>query len=195
MLCLLHGATFLGLKTTDELRLTARTPPRAGSAWATVAVVVAFSVWTVVIADTRLGADRGAGARARVGVLAATWAVRRGRDGRAFVLTAMAMACDRGGAVRQPLSQRARVQHRRGEQPDGGRTPPSADYALTVMTRHGGGVLPAGAALPGLGVRRFPPPAECVRNFRTERRHPSRMMNLAGPRRWMEIWQATSTMT
>jgi cytochrome bd ubiquinol oxidase subunit II len=90
LLCLLHGASFLTLKTAGEVRERA---VRAGRRIAPVAAaaVLGFAVWTQV--------EEGEGLLALlvevVAVLAAVgaaWLLGRGRDGRAFAATSLAMA-------------------------------------------------------------------------------------------------------
>jgi cytochrome bd ubiquinol oxidase subunit II len=87
LLCLLHGASFLALKTAGEVRDRAR---RAGRLLAPVAAaaVAGFAVWT--------GATAGAWSVflvvAVLAALAAAWQVGRGRDGVAFAATSLTMA-------------------------------------------------------------------------------------------------------
>ena len=53
-LCLLHGATFLALKSTDDVRARARAVSRP-LGWAAVGLVVGFVVWTrVVVGHTQV---------------------------------------------------------------------------------------------------------------------------------------------
>jgi cytochrome bd ubiquinol oxidase subunit II len=91
----LHGATFLTLRLDGELRARALTAARA-LAIPVAVLVVAFLAWTVVVATDRNA--RGALGPAVPAVLtgaallAAAALVRRGRTGRAFVLTAVAAA-------------------------------------------------------------------------------------------------------
>jgi cytochrome d ubiquinol oxidase subunit II len=90
LLCLLHGATFLALKTSGEIhqravRVARRVVPAAAAA------VLAFAVWTVVLADNGVTASLAA-VPAVLAVAAATWLVGRDRDGSAFVATAVTMA-------------------------------------------------------------------------------------------------------
>ena len=90
LLCLLHGASFLTLKTAGALRERAlgvgrRIAPVAAAA------VLGFAVWTQVMA--------GEGPLALLvevvavlAAVAAAWLLGRGRDGRAFAATSLAMA-------------------------------------------------------------------------------------------------------
>jgi cytochrome bd ubiquinol oxidase subunit II len=90
LLCLLHGASYLALKTDGQVRDRAlRTGRRLGPVAA--AAVVGFAVWTQAAA--------GGGSLpslpmvvAVLAVLAAAWLVGRGRDGLAFAATAVTMA-------------------------------------------------------------------------------------------------------
>jgi cytochrome bd ubiquinol oxidase subunit II len=88
LLCLLHGASFLALRTSGELRERARQvgrrvgPPAA-------AAVVGFAVWTQATAGGSLSLPA---VVAVLAALAAAWQVGRGRDGLAFAATALTMA-------------------------------------------------------------------------------------------------------
>jgi cytochrome d ubiquinol oxidase subunit II len=91
VVCALHGATFLALKTSGELRTRAL---RAGRllAPAAVPVVIAFALWT------RAESDRGAipnlaEVTAILAVVAAAWLVYEDREGWAFAATAVTIAC------------------------------------------------------------------------------------------------------
>jgi len=89
LLCLLHGATFLALKTTGEVREHA---VRVGRRVATVTAVavVGFAVWTYVLVDKGLLASLPEMA-AVLAAGAAAWLVGRDRDGFAFVATSLAI--------------------------------------------------------------------------------------------------------
>jgi cytochrome bd ubiquinol oxidase subunit II len=90
LLCLLHGASYLALKTDGQVRHRAlRAGRRLGPVAA--AAVVGFAVWTQATA--------GGGSLpslpmvvAVLAVLTAAWQVGRGRDGLAFAATAVTMA-------------------------------------------------------------------------------------------------------
>ena len=91
LLCLLNGATFLCLKTTDEMRerswqVARRVAPFTG------AFVIGFIIWTHVTAGRAfwLNLIELAGILA---VLAAVWLVYDQRDGFAFAATAVTTAC------------------------------------------------------------------------------------------------------
>ncbi|MGH3795271.1 MAG: cytochrome d ubiquinol oxidase subunit II [Pseudonocardiaceae bacterium] len=90
VLSLLHGSTFLALKTTGELRqragrLARRIAPVTGLA------VLAFAIWTHVIADQGFLPNL-VEVAAVLAVFAAAWLVTEGRDGWAFTATTFAMA-------------------------------------------------------------------------------------------------------
>jgi cytochrome d ubiquinol oxidase subunit II len=93
LLCLLHGATFLGLKTDGPVR------ERAGGVagklvWPSAVLVVVYAVWTVAISDG--GPWRIVGAVVPViAALAAAIFIRAGNEGRSFAATAVAI----GGTV------------------------------------------------------------------------------------------------
>ncbi|HTP21334.1 MAG TPA: cytochrome d ubiquinol oxidase subunit II [Solirubrobacteraceae bacterium] len=48
VLCLLHGATFLALKTTDEIRDRARAAARS-IGWVAIVINIAWCIWTLVV--------------------------------------------------------------------------------------------------------------------------------------------------
>jgi len=90
LLCLLHGASFLALKTAGEVR---RRSLRAGRRIAPLAAaaVLGFAVWTQVMAGNGVGPLL-VEAVAVVAAVAAALLLGRGRDGRAFAATSLAMA-------------------------------------------------------------------------------------------------------
>jgi cytochrome d ubiquinol oxidase subunit II len=90
LLCLLHGASFLALKTAGEVR---RRSLRAGRRVAPLAAaaVLGFAVWTQFLAGNGV-APLLVEAVAVVTAVAAAWLLGRGRDGRAFAATSVAMA-------------------------------------------------------------------------------------------------------
>ncbi len=90
LICLLYGATFLALKTTDEMhersrQLARRVAPLTGAA------VVAFVIWTHVTASNQFFLNL-IELLAVLAVLAAVWLVYEGRDGFAFAATSVTMA-------------------------------------------------------------------------------------------------------
>jgi cytochrome d ubiquinol oxidase subunit II len=90
LLCLLHGASFLALKTAGALRERA---VRVGRRIAPVAAaaVLGFAVWTQVMEGEGLLALL-VEVVAVLAAVAAAWLLGRGRDGRAFAATSLAMA-------------------------------------------------------------------------------------------------------
>ena len=94
-LCLLHGATFLKLKTTDVVRERARAVARPLGV-AAVALVIGFVIWTLVVAN---GADVPDPVQilAVIAVLfAARLAISEHHDGWAFAASALAIAATVG---------------------------------------------------------------------------------------------------
>jgi cytochrome bd ubiquinol oxidase subunit II len=90
LICLLYGATFLALKTTDEMhersrQLARRVAPLTGAA------VVAFVIWTHVTANSRFFLNP-IELLAVLAVLAAVWLVFDQKDGFAFAATSVTMA-------------------------------------------------------------------------------------------------------
>jgi cytochrome d ubiquinol oxidase subunit II len=89
-ICVLHGATFLSLKTTGDVRTrSARIARRAAPI--TAIVVLAFAVWT------QTAIDRGVipglvQVSAVLAVFAVAWLIRDEREGWAFAMTTIAMA-------------------------------------------------------------------------------------------------------
>jgi cytochrome d ubiquinol oxidase subunit II len=90
LVCLLHGATFLSLKTTGDLHERARREAR----WVaplTGAFVIGFIIWTHITASTRFFLNF-TELVAVLAVLAAIWLVYAGRDGWAFTATTVTIA-------------------------------------------------------------------------------------------------------
>ena len=131
LLCLLQGASFLTLKTAGEIR---ERSVRVGRRIAPVAAVavLGFAVWTQVMAGQGVGALL-VEVVAVLAAVAAAWLLGRGRDGRAFAATSLAMAavvvsifvnlyprvmvCTRGSSTDLTISNTS-----------------SAPYSLKVMT-------------------------------------------------------------
>ncbi|HJW64765.1 MAG TPA: cytochrome d ubiquinol oxidase subunit II, partial [Actinomycetes bacterium] len=90
LLCLLHGASFLTLKTAGEVRERALHTGRRVAPVA-AAAVLGFAVWTQVMAGEGLLALL-VEVVAVLAAVAAAWLLGRGRDGRAFAATSLAMA-------------------------------------------------------------------------------------------------------
>ena len=93
VLSLLHGSTFLGLRTAGVVTERAHATASRIS-WPAVVVVAVFAVWTVTVSDG--GVWRAAAAAIPVfGALAAAVLLRAGREGASFAGTAVAI----GGTV------------------------------------------------------------------------------------------------
>jgi cytochrome d ubiquinol oxidase subunit II len=90
LVCLLHGATFLTLKTTDAIRdRAARIARRVGPV--TGAAVVAFAIWTHVEASSTFFLNP-VELLTILAVIAAVWLVYDGRFGFAFTATTVTIA-------------------------------------------------------------------------------------------------------
>ena len=90
LICLLHGATFLGLKTTGEMhqrsrQLAHRIAPVTGTA------VIGFIIWTHVSASSAFFLNL-VELTAILAVIAAVWLVYEHRDGWAFTATTVTIA-------------------------------------------------------------------------------------------------------
>ena len=90
LICALHGATFLTLKTTDEVRdragqLARRIAPVTGAA------VVAFTIWTHITHTSAFFLNP-VELLSILAVIAAVWLVYEHRDGFAFTATTVTMA-------------------------------------------------------------------------------------------------------
>ena len=90
LICLLHGATFLSLKTTGEMHERSRRIARTVAPF-TAAAVVGFAIWTHVTSSTTFFL-RPLELLAIIAILAAVWLVYARRDGFAFTATAITMA-------------------------------------------------------------------------------------------------------
>jgi cytochrome bd ubiquinol oxidase subunit II len=88
--CLLHGATFLSLKTTGRMHQRSRQLARA-VAPVTGAFVIGFIIWTHVIASSAFFLNV-IELLAILAVLAAVWLVWEHRDGFAFAATTVTIA-------------------------------------------------------------------------------------------------------
>ena len=90
LICLLHGATFLSLKTTGEMRdragrLGRRVAPLTGAA------VLAFIIWTNVTSSSNFFLNP-VELLAVLAVIAAIWLIYEHREGFAFAATTVTMA-------------------------------------------------------------------------------------------------------
>ena len=90
LICLLHGATFLSLKTTGDMHERSRQIARAVAPF-TAAAVAGFAIWTHVTSTSTFFL-RPLELLAIIAVLAAVWLVYAHRDGFAFTATAITMA-------------------------------------------------------------------------------------------------------
>ncbi|MFY9865405.1 MAG: cytochrome d ubiquinol oxidase subunit II, partial [Trebonia sp.] len=90
LICLLHGATFLSLKTTGDMHERSRQIARTVAPF-TAAAVVGFAIWTHVTSTTTFFL-RPLELLSILAVLAAVWLVYAHRDGFAFTATAITMA-------------------------------------------------------------------------------------------------------
>jgi cytochrome d ubiquinol oxidase subunit II len=90
LICLLHGATFLCLKTTDDMRERSWRLARRVAPF-TCAAVVAFAIWTHVTAGTTFFLNP-IELLAVLAAIAAVWLVYDHREGFAFAATTVTMA-------------------------------------------------------------------------------------------------------
>jgi cytochrome bd ubiquinol oxidase subunit II len=90
LICLLHGATFLALKTTDDMRVRSGRLARQ-IAPVTAAAVVAFAIWTHVTSSSTFFLNP-VELLAVLAVLAAVWLIYDHREGFAFAATTVTMA-------------------------------------------------------------------------------------------------------
>jgi cytochrome d ubiquinol oxidase subunit II len=90
LICLLHGATFLCLKTTEDMQQRSWQVARRVAPF-TAAAVVGFIIWTHVTAGTTFFLNV-IELLAIIAVLAAVWLVYARREGFAFAATAVTMA-------------------------------------------------------------------------------------------------------
>jgi len=93
VLCLLHGATFLGLKTDGDVRGRSRAMAIALS-WPALLLVLVYAFWTHALSGAGVWADV-ALAVPVIAILAGGLLVRAGFEGRAFAATAVGI----GGVV------------------------------------------------------------------------------------------------
>ncbi len=90
LVCVLHGSTFMALKTGGQVRERAGQLARRSAPVAALAVL-AFAVWTQVISGR--GVIPGpVQLIAVLALIAVTWLLRDGREGWAFTMTTIAMA-------------------------------------------------------------------------------------------------------
>ena len=152
-LCLLHGATFLKLRTTDQLRDRASALAKP-LAWAAVALVVGFVIWTRSIISGPDVPDPVEILAVIAVIFAATTGEHRSRR---LGLHRLGGSDRRHGRLdlHQPLPERHDLEHQCGLQPD------RQQLGLRLLRAEGDDDrhrdLPAArAALPGLVLPRLP---------------------------------------
>ena len=130
-LCLLHGATFLALKSTDAVRARARAVSRP-LGWAAVGLVVGFVVWTRVV----VGHTQVPGPVEVLAVIAVAFAARLARsehEGWAFAASATAIAAT-VGSIFVDLYPNVMVSSTSAAYSLSVNNSASGHYALVVMT-------------------------------------------------------------
>jgi cytochrome bd ubiquinol oxidase subunit II len=130
-LCLLHGATFLKLRTTDQVRERAIAAARP-LGWAAMALVVGFVIWTRKVAG---GADV-PGPVEVLAVVAVIFAARLAMtdyDGWAFAASALAIAST-VGSIFVDLYPHVMISSTNAAYDLSVNNAASGHYALTVMT-------------------------------------------------------------
>ena len=130
-LCLLHGATFLKLRTTDQVRERARTIARP-LGWAAIALIVGFVVWTRSVS----GGPDVPGPVEILAVIAVIFAARLAstdHDGWAFTASAVAIAA-MVGSIFIDLYPNVMVSSTSAAYSLSVNNSASGHYALTVMT-------------------------------------------------------------
>ena len=95
VLCLMSGATFLGIRTTGELRERSHRAAR-WIGWAGLVVVTVYAVWILIVADHGWGPVVVL-VVAPAALVVSIWAVHQERDGFAFLLSAAATVCSVAG--------------------------------------------------------------------------------------------------
>jgi cytochrome bd ubiquinol oxidase subunit II len=131
VLCLVSGATFLGIRTNGELRERAHRAAR-WSGWVGFVVVTVYAVWILIIADHGW-APVVPLVIAPAAVFVSVLAVQQARDGAAFVFSATAMACAVAGLF-AALYPQVMVSSTDPANSLTVTNAASADYALTVMS-------------------------------------------------------------
>jgi cytochrome bd ubiquinol oxidase subunit II len=130
-LCLLHGATFLKLRTTDQLRERARAVARP-LGWAAIALVVGWVIWTRKVAG---GADvpQPVEVLALIAVIFAARLAMTDNDGWTFTASAIAIAA-MVGSIFIDLYPHVMVSSTNAAYNLTVNNSASGSYALTVMT-------------------------------------------------------------
>jgi cytochrome bd-type quinol oxidase subunit 2 len=130
-LSVLHGATFLSLKTTGAVRERSRhVALRFG--WAAIALVIAFTIWTQLLHTTRIVPDP-LESLAIVAVIAAVWLMSLGYEGFAFAASALAMGSTLA-VLFSELYPKVMVSSTNAAYSLTASNTSSGHYALTVMT-------------------------------------------------------------
>jgi cytochrome bd ubiquinol oxidase subunit II len=130
-LSVLHGATFLMLKTTGPVRERSRhVAMRFG--WVAIALVVAFTVWTQLLHTTRIVPDP-LESLAIVAVIGAVWLVSLGYEIFAFTASAIAMASTMA-VLFSELYPKVMISSTNTAYSLTAANTASGHYALTVMT-------------------------------------------------------------
>jgi cytochrome d ubiquinol oxidase subunit II len=131
-LCLLHGSTFLMLKTTDDVHARARAASRP-LGWAAVGLVIGFVIWTRVVE----GHTQVPGPVEALAVIAVIFAARLARsdhhEGWAFAASATAIASV-VGSIFIDLYPNVMVSSTNAAYNLSVNNSASGSYALTVMT-------------------------------------------------------------
>jgi cytochrome bd ubiquinol oxidase subunit II len=131
-LCLLHGATFLMLKTTDDVRERARAVSRP-LGWAAVVLVLGFVIWTRVV----VGHTQVPGPVEVLALIAVIFAARLARsehhEGWAFTASATAIAAT-VGSIFIDLYPNVMVSSTNAAYNLSVNNSASGHYALVVMT-------------------------------------------------------------
>ncbi len=130
-LCLLHGATFLMLKTTDDVRARAQAAARR-LGWVAVALVLGFVIWTRAISSTQVPGPVEVLAIVAV-VFAARLAYADKHEGWAFAASATAIASV-VGSIFIDLYPNVMVSSTSAAYNLTVNNSASGSYALTVMT-------------------------------------------------------------
>jgi cytochrome d ubiquinol oxidase subunit II len=130
-LCLLHGATFLKLRTTGELRERARAAARP-LGWAAIALVVGFVIWTLSL-NSATDVPGPVQVLAVIAVLFAARLASSDYDGWAFTASAVAIAAT-VGSIFIELYPRVMVSSTNAAYNLTVNNAASGHYALVVMT-------------------------------------------------------------
>jgi cytochrome d ubiquinol oxidase subunit II len=130
-LCVLHGATFLALKTAGAVQeRSRRVAMRFG--WVAIALVIAFSIWTQQLTSDRV-VPNPLESLAIVGVIAAVWLVSLRQEGAAFAASALAMGAT-VASLFSSLYPKVMVSSTNAAYSLTAANSSSGHYALTVMT-------------------------------------------------------------